>query len=77
MKSANEKPLVAGRSNDDIFTIDQLVKRRAAELRKSPLLCYPIEGLADYEEHSADAIDRYVDAAVGAGGGQNAIWLEK
>ncbi|KAF2438847.1 acetyl-CoA synthetase-like protein [Karstenula rhodostoma CBS 690.94] len=66
MKTAEDKPLIAGGSNDDILTIDELIKRRAAELQKAPLLCYPREGLTDHEEHSAEAIDRYVDAAVAA-----------
>lgn len=64
MKTAEDKPLVVGGSNDDILTIDELIRRRASELQKSPLLCYPKESLTDYEEHSAEAIDRYVDAAV-------------
>ncbi|KAK7182281.1 hypothetical protein DPSP01_006993 [Paraphaeosphaeria sporulosa] len=66
MKTAEDKPLIAGGSNDDIFTIDELIKRRASELQKSPLLCYPREGLTDHEEHSAEAINKYVDAAVAA-----------
>jgi hypothetical protein len=63
MKHVGDKPLVAGGSNDDIFTIDELIKRRALELQQLPLLCYPEAGLTDHEEHSAEAIDRYVDAA--------------
>ncbi|KAF1970887.1 acetyl-CoA synthetase-like protein [Bimuria novae-zelandiae CBS 107.79] len=53
-------------SDDAIFTIDELIKRRASEFLDSPLLCFPREGITDYEEHSAQAIDRYVDAAVEA-----------
>ena len=52
--------------NDEIYTLDELIKRRALELRDSPLLGYPKEGLTDYEEHSASALDRYVDAAADA-----------
>ncbi|KAL0936953.1 nrps-like enzyme [Colletotrichum truncatum] len=47
-----------------IYTIDELIKRRALELGDTPLIGYPKEGLLDFEEHSAAAIDRYVDAAV-------------
>ncbi|KAL2876832.1 hypothetical protein SGCOL_007855 [Colletotrichum sp. CLE4] len=46
------------------FTLDELIKRRALELGNAPLLGYPNEGLLDFEEHSARAVDRYVDAAV-------------
>jgi hypothetical protein len=53
-------------SSDEIYTLDELIKRRASELRESPLLGYPREGLIDYEEHSASAVDRYVDAAAAA-----------
>jgi hypothetical protein len=51
-------------SNDEIWTIDELIKRRAAELGNAPLLAYPRTGLTDFEEHSASALDRYADAAV-------------
>ncbi|KAF6799434.1 nrps-like enzyme [Colletotrichum sojae] len=47
-----------------IYTIDELVKRRALELGDAPLINYPKEGLLDFEEHGARAIDIYVDAAV-------------
>jgi hypothetical protein len=53
-------------SDDAIYTIDELIKRRASEYGDNPLLCFPREGPIDYEEHSARAIDRYVDAAVAA-----------
>jgi hypothetical protein len=58
--------LLSTRDDDEIHTIDELIKRRALELRDSPLLGYPKEGLIDYEEHSASALDRYVDAAAAA-----------
>ena len=58
--------LLSTRNEDEIYTIDELIKRRASELRDSPLLGYPREGLIDYEEHSALALDRYVDAAADA-----------
>lgn len=50
-------------SDDEIYTLDELIKRRASELWDLPSLGYPKEGLTDYEEHSASALDRYVDAA--------------
>ncbi|RAR09693.1 acetyl-CoA synthetase-like protein [Stemphylium lycopersici] len=53
-------------SDDAIYTIDELIKQRASTFGDSPLLCFPKEGLTDYEEHSARAIDRYVDAAADA-----------
>jgi hypothetical protein len=52
--------MVAG---DDIHTTDELIRCRARELKNATLIGYPKEGVADYEEHSAHAIDRYVDAA--------------
>lgn len=60
--SSTTTPLV--KDDDAIFTLDELIRRRASQLRDSPLLGYPREGLTDYEEHSAEAIGRYVDAAV-------------
>lgn len=51
---------------DEIHTIDELIKRRASELRDSPLIGYPKEGVTDYEEHSAFAVNRYADAAAEA-----------
>ncbi|KAF4981173.1 hypothetical protein FZEAL_2973 [Fusarium zealandicum] len=47
-----------------MFTIDEMIKRRATELGDAPLLGAPNSGAADFEEHSAVAIDRYADAAV-------------
>lgn len=54
------------RDENAIYTIDELIKRRASELRDSILLGYPREGLIDYEEHSALALDKYADAAAEA-----------
>lgn len=50
----------------EIYTIDELIKRRASELRDSPLIGYPKEGVTDYEEHSAFAVNKYADAAAEA-----------
>ncbi|KAF4554523.1 Non-canonical non-ribosomal peptide synthetase-like protein 4 [Elsinoe fawcettii] len=52
------------RSEEPLYTIDELIRRRASELQDSPLLAYPKSGLTDYEEHSASTVDRYIDAAV-------------
>ena len=47
----------------EIYTIDELIRRRALELRDLPLIGYPNEGVSDYEEHSAFAVNKYADAA--------------
>lgn len=47
-----------------MFTLDEMIKRRASELQDAPLLGFPEAGVDDYKEHSAIAIDRYADAAV-------------
>ncbi|KAG8629680.1 hypothetical protein KVT40_003545 [Elsinoe batatas] len=52
------------KSEEPLYTIDELIKRRASKLRESTLLAYPKTGLCDFEEHSAEALDRYIDAAV-------------
>ncbi|KAF2011872.1 acetyl-CoA synthetase-like protein [Aaosphaeria arxii CBS 175.79] len=50
----------------EIYTIDELIRQRAEELKNAPLIGFPKEGLTDYEEHSASAVDRYVNAAANA-----------
>ncbi|CAG8371628.1 unnamed protein product [Penicillium salamii] len=47
-------------------TIDGLLKSHAAQPDegKHPLICYPIRGAADFEQHTASDIDRYTDVAV-------------
>ncbi|KAJ0356303.1 hypothetical protein COL154_005506 [Colletotrichum chrysophilum] len=47
-----------------LYTVDELVRRRALEIPDAVAIGYPKEGLLDFEEHSFRAIDRYVDAAV-------------
>lgn len=49
-----------------IYTIDELIQRRASELRDSPLIGYPKKGVTDYEDHSALALNKYADAAAEA-----------
>ncbi|KAH6653363.1 hypothetical protein BKA67DRAFT_518762 [Truncatella angustata] len=46
-----------------ILTLDEMIRRRAYELQDSPSLCYPNQGLLDFEVHSARSIDSYADAA--------------
>ena len=53
-------------SDGEIYTIDELIRRRAAELKDAPLIGYPNEGVTDYEDHSAVAVDKYADAAAAA-----------
>lgn len=53
-------------SDGQIYTIDELIRRRAAELKDAPLIGYPNEGVTDYEDHSAVAVDKYADAAAEA-----------
>jgi len=48
---------------DKYLTIDGLLKSHAAEEEQSPAICYPAHGVADYEEHTAADIDRYVNVA--------------
>ncbi|KAJ4993616.1 hypothetical protein SVAN01_00670 [Stagonosporopsis vannaccii] len=50
-------------AQDSILTIDELIRRRASELRDAPLIGYPKSGVTDYEEHSAIAVNKYADAA--------------
>ncbi|KAL1592893.1 putative NRPS-like protein biosynthetic cluster [Nothophoma quercina] len=49
-----------------IYTIDELIQRRASELCDSPLIGYPKKGVTDYEDHSALALNKYADAAAEA-----------
>ncbi|OQE24078.1 hypothetical protein PENFLA_c010G00241 [Penicillium flavigenum] len=51
---------------EQFATIDGLLKSHAAQPDEAqrPLVCYPIGGAADFEEHTAGAIDRYTDLAV-------------
>ncbi|KAF1922747.1 acetyl-CoA synthetase-like protein [Didymella exigua CBS 183.55] len=53
-------------SDAEISTIDELIRRRAAELADAPLIGYPNEGVTDYEDHSALAVNKYADAAAEA-----------
>lgn len=48
------------------MTIDGLLKSHAHEVDEArrPLICYPVRGAADFEEHTANDLDRYTDVAV-------------
>ncbi|KAF7554891.1 hypothetical protein G7Z17_g2621 [Cylindrodendrum hubeiense] len=51
-------------SEAKMFTLDELLKRRASEMGDAPLFGCPAAGVDDFEDHSARAVDRYADAAV-------------
>ena len=55
---------VATESERSYATVDELIKHRAEELKSFPLISYPRNGLLDFENHSGQALDRYIDAAV-------------
>lgn len=48
---------------EQFATIDGLLQSHAAQPNQSkvPLICYPIRGAADFEEHTAGDLDRYTD----------------
>ena len=46
------------------MTIDGLLRSHAAEPDQKPLVCYPYQGVSDFEEHSAKDIERYTNLAV-------------
>ena len=45
-------------------TIDGLLKSHASESDQKPLICYPVQGASDFEEHSAADLDWATDATV-------------
>ncbi len=62
------------------MTIDGLLKSHAAESEQKPLICYPHKGVADFEEYTAEVIDRFTDAACHfyiANGLEPAVSLQK
>lgn len=50
-------------SQAKLFTLDEMIKRRAVELGDTILMGAPETGVDDFKEHSAVDIDRYADAA--------------
>lgn len=50
---------------EQYMTIDGLLKSHAAQSDEGcrPLICYPIRGAADFEEHTAGQLDRYTEIA--------------
>lgn len=57
------QPSPCSTNDGQIFTIDDLIRQRATQLGNATLIGYPKTDVADYEEHSARAVDGYVDAA--------------
>ncbi|KAJ5555047.1 Male sterility NAD-binding [Penicillium sp. DV-2018c] len=53
-------------THEQFATIDGLLKSHAAQPDEAqhPLICYPVHGAADFEKHTAGAIDRYTEVAV-------------
>lgn len=51
-------------SEAKLFTLDEMIKRRAVELGDTILMGAPETGVDDFKEHTAVDIDRYADAAV-------------
>jgi hypothetical protein len=44
-------------------TIDDLLRSYAAELVDTPLVAYPVKGVSDFEEYTAEDLDKFADAA--------------
>ncbi|KAF4969423.1 hypothetical protein FSARC_3354 [Fusarium sarcochroum] len=59
-----QKPVPQPTSQAKMFTLDEMIKRRAVELGDTILMGAPESGVDDFKEHSAVAIDRYADVAV-------------
>lgn len=60
----------AGRMDHSIYppierfqTIDGVIRNHAREGGQSPLVCYPVRGASDFEEHTAVEVDRHTDIA--------------
>ena len=58
----------AGRMDHSIYppiekyqTIDGIVRSHAADKEQKPIICYPVKGAADFEEHTSAEVDRYCD----------------
>lgn len=50
----------------EFITIDRLLKSHASQPdeAKRPLICFPVQGADDFEEHTAGDLDRHTDTAV-------------
>ncbi len=50
---------------DEIWTFDQLLRRRGADLDQNPIIGYPKSplGIADYELIKGETLNRFVDGA--------------
>ncbi|CAD0107259.1 unnamed protein product [Aureobasidium uvarum] len=51
------------KSHDSLYTMDDLIRSHAAEPEDFTLIGAPVDGLTDFEEHSARDVDRFADAA--------------
>ena len=61
---AEAKPEPQQPSQAKLFTLDEMIRRRAVELGDAVVFGAPEKGVDDFKEHSAVDIDRYADAAV-------------
>lgn len=48
---------------ENFHTIDGLLRSHAAEPQQKPLVCYPVNAVSDFEEHTAAEIGKYADQA--------------
>jgi hypothetical protein len=62
--AAEAKPAPQQPSEAKLFTLDEMIRRRAVELGDAAVFGAPEKGVDDFKEHSAVDIDRYADAAV-------------
>lgn len=46
------------------MTVDGMLRSHAAETDQKPLVCYPYQGVSDFEDHTAKDIERYTNLAV-------------
>lgn len=51
------------KSHDSLYTIDDLIRSHAGEPEDFTLIGAPVNGLTDFEEHSARDVDGFADAA--------------
>jgi hypothetical protein len=54
------------RLEEKIFTFDQLLRQRAADVDQTPLLAYPRVGVSDYELITGIMLNDFVDGAAKA-----------
>ena len=49
---------------EKFITIDGILRSHASQPEQKPLICYPAKGVADFEEYTAAARDKFSDTAV-------------